>query len=367
MLERMLVEGVVVDTSDPQEMGRMKVWCPSIDGPDYNIETLPWVMYVTPMAGQASDMPAGGTSGESSGPVSYGLWSVPKVGANVVIGFLYGDHNQRIYMGSFFRTHANRSLPAGRNSAAGPTSDTLQPIEPTASNLKAQFQNNLSDSIARTRGVYERQAAQAADVKTDEEGYSKRGDSPYGAGELDPQTYCWTTPGRNVVLMQDDPRFARIRIRTASGEQIILDDANERIYVSTAHGKSWLELDRDGHVHVYAAASVSVSAGGDFNIQALGSVNISAGKDLNLAAGGNGRLSACGDVSLSGDGGLNLTSGATMNILAAGQLLQTGSEIHLNGPAAAEAPCATGPTITPSHEPWTRPASSVNRGPNWKA
>ncbi len=367
MSYRYLIEGIVVDTSDPQEMGRMKVWCPSIDGPDYNMKTLPWVLYVTPMAGQAHNMPGGGNRGESSGPVSYGMWSVPKVGAHVLIGFLYGDHNQRVYMGSFFRDHANRSLPAGRNSDAGPVSDSLEAIEPSASNLKAQFQNSLTDSIAKTRGVYERQVAQAANEKTDAEGYSTRNDEAYGAGDLDPQTYCWTTPGRNVILMQDDPRFARVRIRTASGEQIILDDANERIYISTANGNSWVELDRDGHVHVYAAASVSMSAGGDFNVQARGSVNISAGGNINLAAGGSARMSACSDVSLSGDGGVNLTAGSDFNILAAGQLLQTGSQIHLNGPAAAEAPCASGPTITPSHEPWVRPAAAVNRGPNWKA
>jgi hypothetical protein len=366
-----LIEGVVIDTSDPQEMGRMKVWCPAIDGDVVDVETLPWVMYVSSFAGQAHNYPAGGTARASVGPVSYGMWAVPKIGAQVLIGFLYGDYNQRVYMGSFFRVHGNRSLPAGRNSDGAPTSDTFEVIEPQTSNLNTQFQGKLADSIARTRGAYERQVAQAGNTKTNDEGYSTRvvkapEDDPL-TGDLDPQTYSITTPGRHAIIMQDDPKFARLRIKTAEGHQIIFDDANERIYVSTAHGRSWIELDQDGHVHLYGAESISMSTGKDFNLQALGNVNISAGGSVNIGAKGNARLSACGDVSISGDGGVNITSGSSFNILAAGDLLQTASSIHLNGPGAIAAPCATVPSIVPSHEPWNRPVTSGKRNKNWKA
>lgn len=364
-----LIEGVVVDTSDPQEMGRLKVWCPALDGDDINIDTLPWVLYVSPLAGQAYDYPAGGSAGKAAGPVSYGMWAVPKVGAQVLIGFLYNDYNQRVYMGSFFQTHGNRSLPTGRNTAGAPVSDTFEPIEPQTSNLKAQFQGNLSAPEARTRGAYERQVAEGADTKTNTEGYSKRvtrGDDDVISGDLDPQTYCITTPGRHAIIMQDDPKRARVRIKTAEGAQIIIDDANERIYVSTAHGRTWIELDQDGHVHLYGAESISMAAGKDFNISANQNVNISAGGSVNISAVKSARVTACADLSLSGNTGANITSGASFNILAAGGILQTGSTIHLNGPTAAEAPCASGPSIIPGHEPFKRPPTTGKRGKNWK-
>lgn len=356
------VEGVVVDTNDPQQMGRFKAWCPSIDGDAYSVDDLPWVVYTSPLAGQIRDFAAGASGSAASGPVAYGMWAVPKVGATVIIGFLYNDYNFRFYVGSMYPEHGNRSLPAGRNSQEGPITDTFEKVEPASSNLKQQFRGNLSASQARTRGAFERQVAQAKTTKDGQEGYQS---NVIGDG-LDPQTYCIVTPGRHALIMQDHPSTARVRIKTAEGAQVLIDDANERIYVSTAKGKTWLELDQDGHVHVYGSESVSISAGGDFNVSAKGNINLHAGGNLNLAAVGHSRISACADVSFSADGPVNITAGAQLNLLAKANLIQTGSQIHLNGPEAAEAPCADQPTIIPDHEPWTRPASKGRRNKNWK-
>lgn len=359
-----IVEGVVVDTNDPQQMGRVKVWCPSIDGDNYKIENLPWVTYTSQLAGQTRNFPAGSSGAKTQGLVSYGFWAVPKENANVLIALVHGDVNRRFYLGSYFADHANRSLPTGRNRpdmGKAPVSDTFDPIQPQTSNLSTQFNGNLDAPQARTRGAYERQVAQDKDLKDGTEGYQKA----VNDADLDPQTYCLTTPGRHTIVFQDNPSNSRMRLKTADGHQIILDDANERIYVSTNKGKTWIEMDSDGHIHMFGAASVSVASGGDLNFSATGSVNIAAGGNVNLSAGGYARMTACGDASISG-ATVNITSGGDFNILAAGQLLQTGSTIHLNGPGAAEAPCATSPSIIPQHEPWERPASKSKRNPNWK-
>jgi hypothetical protein len=168
-------------------MGRVKVWCPAIDGEYQGAETLPWSMYVTPFAGHVEDFAGGGQGAIAPGPHAYGLWAIPKVGALVVIGFLYGDYNQRFYLGSYFPEHGNRSLPAGRNSAAGPTTDSEETVQPATTNLTAQFSGQLDVSEAKTRGAYERQVAQALTVKDGKEGY-QAGVSGSDA-TLDPQTY----------------------------------------------------------------------------------------------------------------------------------------------------------------------------------
>lgn len=361
-----LMEGVVVDTNDPQQMGRIKVWVPAIDGDLYNIIDLPWATYVSPMAGQTRDFPAGPNGMKTSGFASYGWWSVPKNGSLVVVGFLYGDPNRRLYMGSYFRDHGNRSLPVGRNRpdlAKTPISDTFDPIEPQTSNLKVQFGGKLDASEAKTRGCYERQVGQDKTEKDGTEGYQADVADPK---RLESQTHVLSTPGRHALIFQDNPENGRIRLKTASGHQVILDDANERIYISTCKGASWVELDQDGRVHVYAADSMSISTGGDFNVTAVGNVRMDAGGDVDIQAGGAMKLAGCTSTNLSG-ATVNIESGGGFNILAAGTLLQTASAIHLNGPGAGKAECPTAPETIPTHEPWTRAASTATRGKNWKA
>lgn len=355
------VEGVVIDTSDPQQMGRIKVWCPSVDGENYKAESLPWAYYISPLAGQVQDYPTGPDSVPSLGPTAYGFWAIPKVGATVVIGFLYGDCNQRFYLGSYFPDHGNRSLPAGRPAAGGPTTDTLDPLQPAVNNLQAQFDGNLTASEALTRGVYERSVAQALTEKDGTEGYQK---SVVEVG-LDPQTYCLTTPGHHSLIMQDNPVNGRVRLKTAAGHQLLLDDANERIYISTAKGNTWIELDQDGRVHIHAGAGLSIASGEDINISAAGNFNLVAGGAVNIGAGGALLLSACAELGATG-GTLKLTSGGSLDLSAGGTLLQSGSVIHLNGPKAGTATCAAAPVVVPQHEPWVRPASKKPRNPNWK-
>lgn len=372
MMLSQLMEGVVVDTNDPQQMGRIKVWVPAIDGTPYDIVNLPWATYLSPMAGQTRDYPAGPEGMVTDGFVSYGWFSVPKSGALVVVGFLYGDANRRIYMGSYFRDHGNRSMPAGRNRSdlsQVSVSDTFDPVRPQADNLNAQFRGKLTASEARTRGAYERAVAQDKTEKDGTEGYQTDAVVPKdeaGNQRLESQTHTFTTPGRHALIFQDHPSNGRIRMKTAAGHQVILDDANERIYVSTARGNTWIELDQDGRVHMYGADSVSISTGGDFNLTAAGSLNLNAGKDVNIQAGASLRLAGCKDANLSG-AGLNLESTSGFNILAAGTLLQTAANIHLNGPGAGSAACPVAPKIIPTHEPWTRGASKGARNKNYKA
>lgn len=367
-----LMEGVVVDTNDPQQMGRLKIYVPALDGDMYNIQDLPWATYVTPFGGQTRDYPAGPNGSVTSGLEAYGFWAVPKTGAQCAVAFMYGDRNKRVYIGSYFRDHGNRSLPVGRNRpdmAKTPVSDTFEPVEPQATNLNSQFRGQLDASEARTRGAYERQVAQDKTEKDGTEGYQTdviQGTNAAGVPQYDSQTYTLTTPGRHALIFQDNPVNGRVRLKTAAGHQIILDDANERVYVSTAKGASWFEMDQDGRIHVYGADSISFSTGGDFNVTSVGDFNVSAGGDVNIQAGGTGKIASCNSMNISGSG-VNIESTGSFNVLAAGTLLQTASAIHLNGPKAGTAACPDAPTTIPTHEPWTRAGSKISRNKNWKA
>lgn len=407
-----IMEGQVVDVADPDQMGRTRVWVPALDGANFKREDLPWAEYASPFFGFTVDYPAGGGPTSTDSQSAYGFWAIPKVGASVLVFFLNGDPTARFYFASTIRLHRNRSFPAGRNTDpngqkgpfgdAGDGNGNLNKIQPAFDNLRAQFQDKMDTPQAQTRGLFERTVAQPKE-KTGEDGYAQ---SPIpGESYLDPQTYAWTTPGRHAIILQDYPKQARVRVKTAEGHQIILDDANERIYVSTAKGRSWLELDQDGHVHVYGAESISVRAGEDINLYADRDINLEAGRGIHaktlegdvrvssaakihVTAVSDTVLTACGKIDISSensikitsaqrydlfsDGDMAFTTGKNLNILAGSNVRAKGKRIDFNGPApkeAEKASCAEQAQVVPvvpGHEPWTRPATKGKRGKNWK-
>ena len=309
-----IVEGMVVATDDPDQMGRLRIHIPAIDGEEYVIEQLPWCEYASPFLGYTASYPGGNGTSDNHAHASYGFWAIPKMGATVLVFFLNGNPSSRFYFASTARLHRNRSMPAGRNKDflgndgpfgdAGDGTGKLNPIQPAFDNLRTQFQNKITESEAVTRGAYERQVAQAKDDKDGKEGYAE---NPADPSYLDCQTFCFSTPGRHAIIMQDDPRFARLRIKTAEGHQVIFDDANERIYMSTAKGNSWVEMDQDGHINVFGVDSISMRTGKDFNIRADGDINFEAGGSVNIKA-------EKGDVKVSAQTNIHLK--ANVNLVA---------------------------------------------------
>lgn len=402
-----IMEGIVLDTNDPDQMGRVRAWVPSIDGELYDKTSLPWCEYASPLAGYTTDFKAGRQNLQTQGQVPYGFWAIPKIGSQVLIFCLNGDANRRFFFGSYYPLHGNRGLPDGRNinrnsGAKGRFSEAYDYIRPAQDNLQQQFGGNLDASEAQTRGAYERQAAQDLTKKDGTDGYAI---NTVDDTELDSQTYCWVTPGHHAIIMQDTPENCRLRIKTCEGNQIILDDSNERIYISTARGGAWLEFDEDGHIHFFAAESFSIQAGKDINMTAGNNINIEAKNSVNVkAVNGTMSLASAGKMSLSSTGEnlhltacmqlhaigatgtfvngetLNLTSSAgtfmtngTFDLLTQGKANLKGSPCTVNAGSAArstDAVCGKSPdapAIVPSHEPWKRPSSSIKRNPFWKA
>jgi phage gp45-like len=407
-----IMEGQVLSTADPDQMGRCRVWVPSLDGENFNIDQLPWAEYASPFMGFTVAYPAGAGDSSNASHTAYGFWAIPKVGSTVLVFCLNADPSSRMFFASTVRLHRNRSLPAGRNKDnngnIGPFGDAIDssgnqiPIQPAYNNIRTQFQNKLSSSEAQTRGVNERQVAQAKTNKDGTEGYST---NPADPSYLDPQTYCIVTPGRNAIIMQDDPRNSRLRFKTAEGHQIILDDTNERIYISTAKGSSWFEMDQDGHVSVFGADSISIRSGVDINLFADNNVNIEAGNAVNVKSdkgdislfaaknyqvksNGNINMSACGIFDIGTESSLKLTGTTDIDIFAGQNMaisgmnaldFKTGGPMKFLSPridlrgvgarTAAQATCATlatSPSVVPGFEPWTRPMSTQKRGKNWK-
>jgi hypothetical protein len=83
--------------------------------------------------------------------------------------------------------------------------------------------------------------------------------------------------------MSDVDEYCRIRLKTTEGSQIIFDDTNERIYISTAQGKNWVELDEgNGKVYIYSDSKVSIRSKNDINLYSDENINIVANKRVNI-------------------------------------------------------------------------------------
>lgn len=442
LTQEFITLGTVVDTNDPQQMGRIRAVCPAWgDTFQTIVEDLPWCIYVAPFGGQMQVGTRGPGIQDTQGGVAYGLWAIPKVNAQVIVACLDGDPSIRIYMGCVYDQFVPHTMPHGRWSyddhpefemdgmdakPLGPYSSRENVIEPLNTNIKQAFgrknepnyewRNRAADytvtglDIANVNFT----AGEASDDKdiehdgwTSTQGYAVNRGNAEGQSTLtdknyDSQVYAFTTPGFHALSMDDRMENCRIRLRTTSGHQIIMDDTNERIYIQTAKGNNWIELDEDGNIDIFTTNKVNVRAAKDINftsdetirmhakkgihmytddeirMHAKKDINIrteqnlrghslqstfwQADQSIHLTAGESFYLAAAQEINEKCGSDMKMSSGGIMHLNAGGDILETASNIHLNGPSASVATDAEAPNEQPAfwtnrvpdHEPWAR-------------
>ena len=426
--------GTVVDTNDPQQMGRLRVFCPALnDREDAPASDIPWASYVSPFGGEVQSGLRGPGDEDILGPTAYGMWAIPKIGAQVLIMCLDGRTDHRVWMGCLYGQFLPHTMPHGRFSfdvedpdlPAGPFDSYERDIEPLTSNMKEAFptpgqdpnyewQTRVADfqvaGVTTSRQVEETfsEFTDDADVVIDtpnskltesRQGYDISNIDPdlptnpeVTPANFDNMVTSIVTAGFHGISMDDRVHNQRMRFRTTAGHQIILDDTNERIYVMTAKGKNWIELDQEGNIDIYAEGKMSVNAERDINFTTQGSFRVNAERGMHFKSGKEVRISSEEDINVdtktnirakaqqnilmettqtdisfraakqitmeSGTGNISLTSGAsvlssaaestsfnsgsgfiagasTIDLGASGAVVVSGSRIDLNGPSAA--------------------------------
>jgi hypothetical protein len=76
-----------------------------------------------------------------------------------------------------------------------------------------------------------------------------------------------------------------VRLRSAGGHQILLNDTNEVLYIINNKGTAWLEFTPKGSINIYSGDSLNIRSEMDLNFHADGNVNINAGSSLRMYAG----------------------------------------------------------------------------------
>lgn len=314
--------GVVIDTDDPLQMGRLKVFCPSYNDDPKQLQYIPWSIYASPFAGHIdnSSYARGNDNGpaESSGATHYGFWAIPEMGAHVIIGCIDGDFRRRFWFACVPKHQDNATIHVGRwkwnnGNVDGPLTGNDSPLEPQYTNLQTAFQGKTNSPEWKTRAAEYQTAAIRDDYgqtpnskknKTDQtnskiienepqswvhptlgaHGYHWTGFKNIGA-HLSSRTYGMSTPGFHTFIMDDRPFNSRLKFKTTNGHQIILDDSNERIYISTNNGKNYIEMDSNGNIDMFSDNRVSIHSKKDINLTSDEHIRMHAKKGIHGFAG----------------------------------------------------------------------------------
>jgi hypothetical protein len=397
----------VVNNNDPTYMGILEVEILRPAGSDNSPAVFQQVKYLNPFYGVTALANNGkDPNNYDNTQKSYGMWMVPPdVGQTVVVIYINGNPKYAYWIGCVMDDEMNFMLPGqaatqqvvegeGRlpvgeynkllNERIGDPEQVKKPASPLADVLTAQ--GLIKDDI---RGITTSSARRESPSNV--YGISTPGplDKRSGAkkslvGKPGSQVNTWVSRlgGHTFVMDDGDANFVRkgpasdsppeyaaveqgedgdptiphnelIRIRTRTGHQILLHNSEDLIYIANARGTAWIELTSNGKIDIYAADSISMHTGKDFNVTADGDINLtSTGGSINLNASESFFATAGANYEIKAGADGKLTVGGQSNIHAGGQHVETASAIHMNGPgadSAADAPIA--PRV-PDVEPW---------------
>lgn len=352
--------GIVVNNQDPNNMGRIKVHIARLYAPiipsnseqtidDSNYLGAVWCRRMIPYGG------ADNAEGRSS---SYGMLGPPPAVDNEVVVAFSGESDMGILLGV---------LPGeGRmsNIAGIHTAETEEGIGPAYELPRTTSEDDIPKPVHPLFKQLKKQGLHEDRIR----GLN------FSSVIRDPinRVFAISTPQGHSLVMDDgeleQDSINIIRLRTANGSQILMDDTNGFIYIVNRDGTSWIEMNRTGDMDIYAKQSINFSTEGEFNIHANGGVNIQGNRAINMKTLGEDgiKIFSCGsNVDIKASNNLNLAADANGNISVAGGFRVSSKRIDLNGPAAETAAIPSifqlnenqiikesiSPRV-PEHEPW---------------
>jgi hypothetical protein len=430
--------GIVKQNVDPLRMGRLRVWIPDYGGDEDVEDNWKWVTYASPFYGSTHNPKSNTDNTDEQSEHTYGMWFVPPdVGNTVLCTFINGDSGKGYWFAVATTTKLSHNMVPGvssrfadqvdKTSAGGLVEASLSRVDRKPYLPLSEFnetrESNISGTfLANKIPVHQYQAEIIINQGLDTD--PVRGATTSSSlREAPSSVFGISTPGRpsspgDVVptirrgghsfVMDDGDKDGvdqGIRLRTAGGHQILMNDKEQVLYIANSAGTSWLEFDSGGAIQMYSTSGFALRTQGALNLHSDTTVNIQ-GSSINMKATAGMKVSAqtldvhsSGNMTLFGakvgigsGGSTMLTSGGTVGVGANGTLLLNGAAIKLNDGDVAQvsdpgdiqdnlhhdankAPNglweAAGGTLTsivtkaPTHEPYDRgapvvPASAVS-------
>ena len=405
--------GIVKENVDETRMGILKVEIPSLGNNTSNSGALYACRYLSPFYGVKSPNavdPTDVASFESS-QHSYGMWMVPPdIDTQVLVLFVEGKTSNAFWIGcvpeklinhmtpgiaasedTFAETDENdftlektdnaaygtNTVPAGEVNKAlfndakllGGVDRLKRPIHPFAEILKEQ--GLIQDTVRGTTTSSARRESPSAVFGISTPGRIIPGSKKSRIGPIDKIRTTETTRGTGHTFVLDDGDVngdsQLVRLRSASGHQILLNDTAGVVYIANGSGKAWMEFGSEGNIDIYSGTGgVNIRSAGDMNFHSDAGINMFAKKDIKISSESdiivdtlNGSIQqyAYKDIktqTVSGSISSKAVGGQIVSYAASGQTHHTsgrhdltGSQVHFNS-------VSIDPNIVATYQPTVR-------------
>jgi hypothetical protein len=450
--------GIVKNNLDPARAGRLQVWIPEIGGNEDDPVNWRTLGYASPFFGQTYYPEANKENSFKQAKHTYGFWAVPPdLGNQVLCTFVNGDPDRGFWFACVYNSAVSHFMVPGiaaGNIVDNTNTDTAlaDTVNKDASALPVtEFNENNPDSvnanfINNPKPIHEEQYKRLIQQGLDKD--RVRGAVTSSSQRETPSTvFGISTPGRiarapaeydafiaaidegtisdseynafnsgprrggHQFVMDDGDIYGTdnlVRLRSAAGHQILMNDQNRVMYIANSEGSVWMEFSENGHMHVYSAGGLNIRTEGDLNLHSDKSVNITAKDKVNMTGSTSinletneyisrttGKTTIYGaGVNIGSGGDLNLYADSKGNFQAGGALACVGDQILLNSGGGAVVPeprpiptfvhsdttreaegkpwssvnnaADSLSSVLPSHEPWKR-QTGVNRENNTAA
>ena len=444
--------GIVKNNLDPTRSGRLQVYIPDLGGPPDEPNNWRTVSYASPFQGytpltqKSTEKPSTANRFDQVHH-TYGMWMVPPdIDVQVIVLFVGGDPLRGYWIAcinphlSHFMTPGlagtpnvdPTSLTANEKKAylgANPVNlPTVEFNEYTKDFTNESYYNNnkpvhkIQLGILQTQGLDRDPIRGAISSSSQREspshvfGISTPGrpiDDPadnkqnylenLNNGTVDPKyLFTKTRKGGHQFVMDDGAVLGEdqlVRLRTAGGHQLLMNDTNNIIYIGHADGTSWIEMNAAGAIYVYSRSGYNLRSEGtinlhtdsDFNLNAMGDVKINAGgkfvvnssttellqSTLSVESSDKVSIKAGGELSVDAQGKISLKAGGVFAVEGTSIYQNSGQTVSIpsfkpiqinklpdtlgqnNNWNIVPGKLSTIVTAAPTHEPYFRGSTEV--------
>jgi hypothetical protein len=355
--------GIVKLNVDPLRLGRLRVWISDYGGNEDDEQGWRWVRYASPFYGSTTQNERTKTNSYDQTESVYGMWAVPPdVGNEVLCAFINGDPDR----GYWFACTTTQNLSHGAVPAIGRYSEGVDKDAVKSSLVRnslnrpepvflpqAEFNENdpanmTGAFLTNKLPVHEPQAEIIINQGLDTD--RVRGAiSSSSMRDAPSKVFGISTPGRapdggvmpkvrlggHTFVMDDGDNSGTdqlIRLRTAGGHQILMNDSEQILYIANGAGTAWIEFGNSGRIDMYSMKGLAIRTQGTLDLHSDSSVNIQ-GDSVNIKALGSLQMQSSSFTARASTG-MTLYS-ATMGLASAGALtVNAGGELGIASTAA---------------------------------